>query len=757
MKIEPDQDEGHDPLIVNSILAAFSNFPKPEVEYLLLESVDNNSTIPFIERYRKSHVQNLSPNDMREVLETYEELNQTRKASLNFLKKNRTSLLKSEESVLSNCVVKDELDQVKESFKARTNKKWTADHQNLVDNVVEDVLRGVLKYEDDVNRRLKDFQQEKPNEIVNLVKASVVNRLIAECFEYLNNVKSSVMTDSRVMLQSELKKTSKTDKKTPKSEKKEDNVETYAPYHNFRKPVCRMMSYQVMAINRGETHKILKVSIDIPVNYENSFYSFVQNYLACTYKVMLDNHKSSVLTACVSDCFVRVKSKITRHVRSCLKSKAIKDSLETLQKNLKQTLAAEPVKTGVIMGIDPGFKNGCKIGIIDNNNRILFTGKLNLTTSVNGQDVKLKELLDQYEVGYIALGNGTGCNQVESLICILLTNIRGPTEPKLTTIGEAGVSIWSVSSEAEKEFPNMEAGLRSAISLARRLRDPISELSRVPPQNLSVGQYQHDLPNAKTVISMKDTLQEFVSFSGVDLNTAGAHVLQHVAGLGPGLAEKIVKCRENMPDCRFVSREQLRSAVKGLGEKTFEQCAGFVKIYPSCQNQSVIESKIRKIGQKWQSDSRTVNDDDPSAKKRKTGTAKTTKQSKTGEKYFEENPFDVTNIHPKQDRLNEMSNLKRARVFIDRKEALKKFSGSTNEEVKLNSEYAGKVVNVTDFGAFVELRNCCDLKSSKVVGLAPMSLNGPGLIQSLQIGQNVQVKVTKIDVVKGHFTLKIIE
>ena len=110
-----------------------------------------------------------------------------------------------------------------------------------------------------------------------------------------------------------------------------------------------------------------------------------------------------------------------------------------------------------------------------------------------------------------------------------------------------------------------------------------------------------------------------------------------------------------------------------------------------------------------------------------------------------------------QDRLNEMSNLKRARVFIDRKEALKKFSGSTNEEVKLNSEYAGKVVNVTDFGAFVELRNCCDLKSSKVVGLAPMSLNGPGLIQSLQIGQNVQVKVTKIDVVKGHFTLKIIE
>ena len=224
------------------------------------------------------------------------------------------------------------------------------------------------------------------------------------------------------MLQSELKKTSKTDKKTPKSEKKEDNVETYTPYHNFRKPVCRMMSYQVMAINRGETHKILKVSIDIPVNYENSFYSFVQNYLACTYKVMLDNHKSSVLTACVSDCFVRVKSKITRLVRSCLKSKAIKDSLETLQKNLKQTLAAEPVKNGVIMGIDPGFKNGCKIGIIDNNNRLLFTGKLNLTTSVNGQDLKLKELLEQYEVGYIALGNGTGCNQVENLICILLTS-----------------------------------------------------------------------------------------------------------------------------------------------------------------------------------------------------------------------------------------------------------------------------------------------------------------------------------------------
>ena len=155
MKIEPERDEGHDPLIVRSILAAFSNFPKPEVEYLLHESVDNNSTIPFIERYRKSHVQNLSPNDMREVLETYEELNQTRKASLNFLKKNRTSLLKSEESVLSNCVVKEELDQIKESFKARNNKKWTAHHQNLVDHVVEDVLRGVLKYEDDVHRRLK--------------------------------------------------------------------------------------------------------------------------------------------------------------------------------------------------------------------------------------------------------------------------------------------------------------------------------------------------------------------------------------------------------------------------------------------------------------------------------------------------------------------------------------------------------------------------------------------------------------------------
>ena len=264
---------------------------------------------------------------------------------------------------------------------------------------------------------------EKATELVSIVKSGVVSKIVVDSSTLLEKAKQICMMDSHIFFQSELKKPGKKTASTNSAIEtskhgKEPTAETYKPYHNFCKPVNRIMSYQVMAINRGESQKFLKVAVVLPERYETMYLSNMNNILRQKYGTGPDKLSKPLLFACLSDSFTKYKAKIIRYIRSTLKAKAVKDSLETLQKNLRQTLSTSPVKSGVIMGIDPGFKNGCKIAIIDDANRILYTGKMNLAMSRNSTE--LKSVLTQFGVQFIALGNGTGCGNVEDLISDLM-------------------------------------------------------------------------------------------------------------------------------------------------------------------------------------------------------------------------------------------------------------------------------------------------------------------------------------------------
>ena len=342
----------------------------------------------------------------------------------------------------------------------------------------------------------------------------------------------------------------------------------YRLYYNFTSPVSRLLNHQILAINRGEREEFLKVSISLPGNEGQA--------VVCRGALKPTANVSAFVRAAAEDAYTRlIFPSAERELRSNLTERASEAAIANFALNLKPLLMQRPVKGFVTMGLDPGYRNGCKVAVVDGTGRVLDTNVVYPTFSQNKKQeaiTVLSAMISKHGVQHIAIGNGTASRETETMTVEMLKNLPGVS---YMIVNEAGASVYSASKLAAEEFPDYDVNLRSAVSIARRLQDPLAELVKIDPKAIGVGQYQHDMPQKRLDESLGGVVEDCVNAVGVDINTASVSLLEQVSGLTSGIAKNVVVYREE--NGAFTSRNQLKKVPK-LGPKTFQQCAGFLRV-----------------------------------------------------------------------------------------------------------------------------------------------------------------------------------
>ena len=343
----------------------------------------------------------------------------------------------------------------------------------------------------------------------------------------------------------------------------------YSGYYAFSRPAAKLAGHQVLAIDRGEREEWLRVRVRVEEEKALA--------LCCAPFVKNTTPAAAQVKLAVEDGYARLlHPSLARELRADLTAKAAEGAIEVFGKNLRQLLLAAPVKGKVAMGLDPGYRMGCKVAVVDATGKVLDTAvvyPLPEFKRVAQAEATILHLIEKHHVEIIAIGNGTAGAETEQFAAALLPKAGHPVQ--YMVVSEAGASVYSASKLAAEEFPEYDVNLRSAVSIARRLQDPLAELVKIDPKAVGVGQYQHDMPPARLAAALDGVVEDCVNTVGVDLNTASAPLLERVAGLTRSTAKNIVKYREESGE--FSSRKQLLK-VKGLGPKAFEQCAGFLRI-----------------------------------------------------------------------------------------------------------------------------------------------------------------------------------
>jgi len=358
-------------------------------------------------------------------------------------------------------------------------------------------------------------------------------------------------------------------KKKKEEEDAEESDSVYKTYFAFISPINKIKGHQVLALNRGEREGALKVEIAVPR----------EEAIALTFAAVVKGECASTafVKAAAEDAYDRlIAPSVEREIRSTLTDEASEGAIGQFKLNLKPLLMQPPVKGFVTMGLDPGYRMGCKVAVVDGTGKVLDTAVVYPTYGERQKKEcieKLSALIKKHQVKHIAIGNGTASRETEQMTVEMLSAFHG--EVSYMIVNEAGASVYSASKLAAQEFPEYDVNLRSAVSIARRLQDPLAELVKIDPKSIGVGQYQHDMPQARLGEALDGVVEDCVNAVGVDVNTASVPLLTRVSGLNAGIAANIVKYREEKG--RFTARKQLMEVPK-LGAKAFEQCAGFLRV-----------------------------------------------------------------------------------------------------------------------------------------------------------------------------------
>uniref|UniRef100_A0A803YH90 S1 RNA binding domain 1 n=1 Tax=Meleagris gallopavo TaxID=9103 RepID=A0A803YH90_MELGA len=536
----------------------------------LIRLFKEENTIPFIVRYRKELINNLEADALREVQQTLEELRTVAKKTHTMIQK-----LKKEGKLsgclftsLLNCRTLEELDHVTTPYK--TGSKGTK-AQRAKQLGLEPAALSLLQSPMELNL----FSYIRPNTkgLANIQEVEAgVQHILADIFakdkDTLDFIRR-LCQQRYVCIQSALAKVSS-------KNSNEKDIDKFQIYHEFSCNIKNIQHHQILAINRGENLKILTVKVNIPDGVKNEFCWWCVNE-RWRPKQFLKPELMRILRNSVEDAYKRlIYPLLCREFRSKLTSDAEKESVMMFGRNLRQLLLTNPVRGRTLMGVDPGYKHGCKLAIISPTSQILHTDIVYLHSGQGFREAeKIKRLLLQFSCSTVVIGNGTACRETEAYFAdLIMKKYFAPLDVVYCIVSEAGASIYSVSPEASKEMPDLDPNLRSAVSIARRVQDPLAELVKIEPKHIGVGMYQHDVSQTLLKATLDSVVEECVSFVGVDINICSEILLRHIAGLNATRARNIIEWREkNGP---FINREQLKE-VKGLGPKTFQQCAGFIR------------------------------------------------------------------------------------------------------------------------------------------------------------------------------------
>ena len=529
----------------------------------VIKLIDDGNTIPFIARYRKDVTGSLNDETLRKFDERLKYLRNLEDKKEKVVK--RINELGKLDADLKNRIMDAEtlveLEDIYRPFKSKKQTRATKARENGLEPLAEIILKQ------EIRQSVKKIAEKYVNENVKTPQDAIsgAQDIIAE-----------IVSDNSDFRKKIRKNTFHTGFIETKA-KDSDASSEYEVYYSYSEKVKKIPPHRILAINRAEKEGVIKAKItcDSKDNIRYLNRHMLKNVSKIPEKIKYNKYTTPIIRQAVEDSYKRLISPaIERELRNYLTQKAEEQSIEVFAKNLNQLLMESPLVGKTILGWDPAFKTGCKLAIIDDTGKVLDTALIYPTAPQNKVAESIKtvgKLIDEYDINVIAIGNGTASRESEEIVARIIKN----RNVEYIIVNEAGASVYSASKLADEEFPNFSEGERSAVSIARRLQDPLAELVKIDPKSIGVGQYQHDMNQKRLNESLTGVVEKVVNEVGVDLNTASVNLLNYVSGIGNTTAKNIIKYREE--NGSFTNRKELLNVSK-LGKKTFEQCAGFIKI-----------------------------------------------------------------------------------------------------------------------------------------------------------------------------------
>lgn len=710
---------------ISEIIANELGVRKSQVDSTI-KLIDDGNTIPFIARYRKEATGGLSDEQLRNLGERLTYLRNLEERKQDVLKsiESQGKLTDEIKSDLEKSTTLAEVEDIYRPYKQKKRTRATIAKEKGLEELANTIIEQKDKnniYEI-ANKYINEEKDVRTAEDAIAGALDIIAENISDNAKYRKQIKRTCYLEGMI---------------TTKATKPEEKS-SYDMYYEFSEKVNRIPSHRILAINRGEKEEFLKVKIDKP---EEKILASIEK------DIIKDEHSqyTELLKNCIADSFSRlIEPSIDREIRADLTEKADEQAIKVFGKNAKQLLLASPIKGKTVIGFDPAYRTGCKIAVIDETGKVLDTTTVYPTepqNDVEGAKAELTKLILKDNVQMFAIGNGTASRESEQFVASLIKEIKEKYNKDLVyvIVSEAGASVYSASKLATEEYPDINVSLRGAISIARRLQDPLAELVKIEPKAIGVGQYQHDVNQKQLEESLTGVVEDAVNSVGVDINTATPSLLSYVSGVNKTIAKNIVKYREE--NGKVCERKELLKVPK-LGKVAYEQCAGFIRV-PGGKNPleitgvhpesyDVAKNLLKEFG----FDTKDLTDKekikDVKAKLSEVNNEKDVKTLASKFNIGEPTLKDIINelIKPGRDPREDMPKP------ILRSDVL------SFDDLRDGMILTGTVRNVTDFGAFVDV----GVKHDGLVHISEMSdkfIKNPSEVVS--VGDIVKVQVIGID------------
>lgn len=682
-----------------------------------IKLIDDGNTIPFIARYRKEATGGLSDEVLRNLNDrlTYLRNLNKRKEEISKSIEEQGKMTDELKIQIENAIILSEVEDIYRPYKQKKRTRASIAKEKGLEPLATIIYlqtdkRPVLEIAKEFINEGKGVNNEE--EALTGAK-DIIAENISDVAEYRKRIKQMCYREGLI-------KTKATN---------DEEKSSYEMYYDFSEKINRIPSHRILAINRGEKEDFLKVKLEKP---EDTIINYIENDI-----IKGNTEFTDILKETINDSFKRlIEPSINREIRSDLTEKAEEQAIKVFGKNAKQLLLGSPIKGQTVMGFDPAYRTGCKIAVIDETGKVLDTATIYPTAPQNDIENSKKTLLDLIKkdnINIIAIGNGTASRESEQFVSDVIK--EASKDVNYAIVSEAGASVYSASKLATEEYPDINVSIRGAISIARRLQDPLAELVKIDPKSIGVGQYQHDVNQKRLSESLSGVVEDSVNSVGVDVNTATPSLLTYVSGLNNSISKNIVKYRDE--NGKFKNRKELLKVAK-LGKSAYEQCAGFIRIYDGDnplevtavhpESYEIAENLLKEIDCKKQDlrdkeGLKTIKE-----KLANINIKETSKKLNTSEMTLKDIIEELSK--PGRDPREDMPKQ------ILRSDVLK------FEDLKEGMVLNGTVRNVIDFGAFVDI----GVKHDGLVHISEMSNNyvkNPAEIVS--VGDIVKVKVIGID------------
>ena len=697
-----------------------------------LKLLEDGNTVPFIARYRKEMTGSLDEVQLREIQKTYDQVAKIEKRKADIISKideqgELTATLKAKINQADNM-------QLLEDLYLPYKQKRKTKAQIAKDAGLEPLARYVLGFNSGIEAEAAKYLNPA-KEIMTVDDAlQGVHEIIAEAFgenvQLRDWVRQNTLKHGKIV------------SKVKNEEADEKGV--YQLYYDFEQPISKMASHQTLALDRGEKEKIIRVKVELDEQ-------FVLRYFHSRFIGSRQGEAAPIIEDAYTDAYRRfIRPAIEREIRKQLTEKADEKAINVFGDNLYHLLMQAPLKGKTVLGLDPAFRTGCKLAVIDPTGKFLAKAVIYPHEKAKGQKPnpklraeakeKLKALINDYHVEMVAIGNGTASRESEAFVAEVLKGISTPVY--YVIVNEAGASVYSASQIARDEFPDFNVEERSAVSIARRLQDPLAELIKIDPKSIGVGQYQHDLPEKELDNKLSQVIETGVNQVGVNLNTASPQLLEHISGLNKSIAKNIVKYRDE--NGKFKTRKELLN-VPRLGNKAYEQSAGFLRIVNGTNplDNTDIHPESYAVAEKLLAANQAAQDE--------IGTTKLNQKLK----HFDQKQFAADNQIGEATLADIVSSLEKpGRDFRDTMPMPLLRSDTLHlEDLKPGMQLQGTVRNVVDFGVFVDI----GVKQDGLVHISKLSdsyVANPRDV--VAVGDIVDVWVDSVDEKRGRIQLSMV-